>query len=68
MINDHPGGGAETPPVDGDRITGPSDGDAHEQPIDGDAGPLTSRMIGWRRWPVRRPLTPTPRSSCWVSI
>jgi hypothetical protein len=37
MISDHPGGGAETPPVDGERITGPSHGDAHQQPVDGDA-------------------------------
>jgi hypothetical protein len=39
MISDHPGGGAETPPVDGDRIT-TSHGDAHQQPIDGDAPKL----------------------------
>ncbi|MFZ1115509.1 MAG: hypothetical protein WAN44_06745, partial [Propionibacteriaceae bacterium] len=40
MINDHPGGGAQTPPVDGDRIAGPSDVDAPEQPVDSDAGRL----------------------------
>ena len=37
MISDHPGGGAATPPVDGERITGTSHGDPHQQPIDGDA-------------------------------
>jgi hypothetical protein len=37
VISDHPGGGAATPPVDGDRITGASDGDAQQQPSDGDA-------------------------------
>jgi sugar diacid utilization regulator len=37
MINDHPGGGAQTPPVDGDPIAGVSHGDAPEQPVDGDA-------------------------------
>src|SRR5215217_1993029 len=37
MISDHLGGGAETPPVDGERITGTSHGDPHQQPIDGDA-------------------------------
>jgi sugar diacid utilization regulator len=36
MISDHPGGGARTPPGDGDRIAGPSHADAHEQPVDGD--------------------------------
>ena len=38
MISDHPGGGAATPPVDGERITGTSHGDPHQQPIDGDTG------------------------------
>ena len=37
MINDHPGGGAQTPPVDSDRIADPSDVDPPEQPVDGDA-------------------------------
>jgi hypothetical protein len=35
MISDHPGGGAKTPPGDGDRIAGASHADAHEQPVDG---------------------------------
>jgi hypothetical protein len=35
MISDHPGGGAKTPPGDGDRIAGASYADAHEQPVDG---------------------------------
>jgi sugar diacid utilization regulator len=43
MINDHPGGGAQTPPADGDPIAGVSHGDAPEQPVDRDprhlAGP-----------------------------
>ena len=37
MISDHPGGGAQTPPVDGDHIAGPSHMDPPEQPVDGDA-------------------------------
>jgi sugar diacid utilization regulator len=37
MISDHPGEGAETPPVDGDHVAGPSHMDAPEQPVDGDA-------------------------------
>ena len=40
MIGDHPSGGAETPPVDGDCITGASRGDAQQQRIDGDAPKL----------------------------
>src|SRR5215207_2022387 len=40
MISDHPGGGAETPPVDGERITGASHGDAQQQPVDGEAPKL----------------------------
>ena len=35
MTSDHPGGGAKTPPGDGDRIAGASHADAHEQPVDG---------------------------------
>ena len=42
MINDHPGGGAQTPPVDGDHIAGPSDVDAAEQPVESDAGRLAA--------------------------
>jgi sugar diacid utilization regulator len=41
MISDHPGGGAQTPPVD-DRIAGPSHVDAPEQPVDGDARRLAA--------------------------
>ena len=37
MISDHPGEGAETPPVDGDHVAGASHMDAPEQPVDGDA-------------------------------
>src|SRR5829696_6794952 len=40
MISDHPGGGAETPPVDGERITAASAGDAQQQPVDGEAPKL----------------------------
>jgi sugar diacid utilization regulator len=46
MINDHPGGGAQTPPVDGDPIAGVSHGDAPEQPVDGD----TRRVAGPDDW------------------
>jgi len=42
MINDHPGGGAQTPPVDGDHIAGPSHVDAPEQPVDSDARRLAA--------------------------
>src|SRR5687768_12666228 len=37
MISDHPGGGAETPAIDGERSTSTSPGDPHQKPIDGDA-------------------------------
>jgi sugar diacid utilization regulator len=42
MISDHPGGGAQTPPVDGDHIAGPSHVDAPEHPVDGDARRLAA--------------------------
>jgi hypothetical protein len=41
MISDHPGEGAETPPVEGDHIAGPSHMDTPEQPVDGDARRLS---------------------------
>src|SRR5215203_6118146 len=40
MISDHPGGGAETPPVDGERVTDALYGDAQQQPVDGEAPKL----------------------------
>ena len=46
MISDPPGGGAETPPVDGERIGGPSDGNAYEHRVDGDA----QRVAGPDDW------------------
>jgi hypothetical protein len=57
MISDHPGGGAETPPVDGERITGTSHGDPHQQPIDGDAPKLDRAQrragsLGLLRYPA----------------
>ena len=42
MISDHPGGGAQTSPVEGDRIAGPSHVDAPEQPVDSDARRLAA--------------------------
>ena len=46
MISDHLGGGAQTPPVDGEGIAGPSDGNAHEQLVDRDA----QRLAGQDDW------------------
>ena len=37
MISDDPGGGVETPTIEGEHITNTSHGDPHQQPIDDDA-------------------------------
>ena len=47
MTSDHPGEGAQTPPVDGDHITDPSHMDAPEQPVDGDARRLAESDDDW---------------------
>ena len=41
-MTDHPGGGAQTPPVDGDHVAGSSHVNAPEQPVDGEARRLAA--------------------------
>src|SRR5215204_4605371 len=47
MISDHPGEGAQTPPVDGDHIADPSHMDAPGRPVDGDARRLAESDDDW---------------------